>query len=73
MHLLAAIVALVGVNVVPMDSERVLPGQTVIVEDARVVTIGPPSHPPLRKTVCCRQAFKLLCYSRSAAVLTMAE
>jgi hypothetical protein len=55
MHLLAAIVALVGVNVVPMDSERVLPGQTVIVEDARVVTIGPPSHPPLRKTVCCRQ------------------
>ena len=36
MHLLAAIVALVGVNVVPMDSERVLPGQTVIVEDARV-------------------------------------
>lgn len=42
MHLLAAgLVAIVGVNVVPMDSERVLRGQTVIVADARVVTIGP--------------------------------
>lgn len=41
MHLLAAtLVAIVGVNVVPMDSERVLRGQTVIVENAHVLTIG---------------------------------
>lgn len=39
--LAAALVAIVGVNVVPMDSERVLRGQTVIVDDARVVMLGP--------------------------------
>lgn len=40
MHLLAAVIALVGVNVVPMDSERVLRGQTVIVEGAQVTAVG---------------------------------
>jgi len=39
--LLQAATAFVGVNVVPMDSERVLIGQTVIVGDNRVETIGP--------------------------------
>src|SRR5512141_2388672 len=48
MHLLAAtLVAIVGVNVIPMDSERVLRGQTVIVEDARVVTLGPVESVPV--------------------------
>ena len=41
MQFLAAVVVFVGVNVVPMDSERVLLGQTVVVEDAHVVEIGP--------------------------------
>src|SRR5689334_20482110 len=41
MHLLAAAIVFVGVNVVPMDSERVLAGQSVIVEDARITGIGP--------------------------------
>src|SRR6185436_15082899 len=39
--LLQAATAFVGVNVVPMDSERVLIGQTVIVDDHHVQTIGP--------------------------------
>ena len=34
------ITAFVNVNVVPMDSERVLNGQTVIVRDGRIVEIG---------------------------------
>ena len=34
-------VAFVGVNVVPMDSERVVPGQTVIVENGRITAMGP--------------------------------
>lgn len=33
--------AFVDVNVVPMDSDRVLPRQVVIVEDGRIVEIGP--------------------------------
>ncbi len=33
--------AFVGVNVIPMDSERVLTDQIVIVEDGRIVAIGP--------------------------------
>lgn len=36
-------VAFVGVNVVPMDSERVLENQTVVVHDARITAIGPAS------------------------------
>ncbi len=34
-------IAFVNVNVVPMDRERVLPGQTVIVRDGRIAVIGP--------------------------------
>ena len=33
--------AFVDVNVVPMDSERVVPGQSVLVEGERIVSIGP--------------------------------
>lgn len=35
--------AFVNVNVVPMDSERVLEGQTVIVRDGRITEVGPAS------------------------------
>ncbi len=34
-------VAFVGVNVVPMDAERILEGQTVVVRDGRIVEVGP--------------------------------
>jgi imidazolonepropionase-like amidohydrolase len=34
-------VAFVGVNVVPMDRERVIENQTVIVRDGRIVEVGP--------------------------------
>ena len=34
-------IAFVNVNVVPMDSERILPGQTVIVRGDRISEIGP--------------------------------
>ena len=34
-------VAFENVTVVPMDRERVLPGQTVVVRDGRIVDIGP--------------------------------
>lgn len=36
--------ALVGVNVVPMDSDTVLPNRTVIVSNGRILTIGPTSE-----------------------------
>src|ERR671914_849603 len=36
-----AVVAFVNVNVLPMDRERVLEGQTVIVRDGRIASIGP--------------------------------
>ncbi|MHC4557387.1 MAG: amidohydrolase family protein [Planctomycetota bacterium] len=36
-----AAIAFVNVNVVPMDSERILPGQTVIVRADRISEIGP--------------------------------
>lgn len=35
------VVAFVNVNVVPMDSERVLEGQTVVVRDGRIEEVGP--------------------------------
>lgn len=35
------VLAFVGVNVIPMDTDRVLPDQTVVVEDGRIVTISP--------------------------------
>jgi len=34
-------VAIVGATVIPMDSERVLPNQTVLVEGQRIVAVGP--------------------------------
>ncbi len=38
------VVAFVDVNVVPMDSERVLADQTVLVEDGRITVIAPASE-----------------------------
>jgi imidazolonepropionase-like amidohydrolase len=38
---LEAQTAFVGVTVVPMDRERLLPEQTVVVEDGRITVIGP--------------------------------
>jgi imidazolonepropionase-like amidohydrolase len=35
------VVAFVNVNVIPMDRERILAGQTVIVRDGRIALIGP--------------------------------
>lgn len=37
----ARVFAFVGVNVVPMDRERVVENQTVVVRDGRIVEIGP--------------------------------
>ncbi|HEX8556594.1 MAG TPA: amidohydrolase family protein [Pyrinomonadaceae bacterium] len=37
----AQVVAFVGVNVVPLDRERVLADQTVVVRDGRITEIGP--------------------------------
>ena len=34
-------VAIVNVSVVPMDREAILPGQTVVVADGRIASIGP--------------------------------
>jgi hypothetical protein len=36
-----SVVAFVGVTVIPMDRERTLPGQTVVVRGDRIVTVGP--------------------------------
>ena len=33
--------AFVGVNVIPMDRERVIENQTVVVRDGRIVSVGP--------------------------------
>jgi hypothetical protein len=35
------VVAFINVNVIPMDSERILEGYTVVVEDDRITAIGP--------------------------------
>src|SRR5687768_570680 len=43
----AALTAFVGVNVVPMDEERVLRGQTVIVRDGSIEAIGPVEEIPV--------------------------
>ena len=37
-----------NVNVIPMDRERVLEGQTVIVRDGRITQIGPAAGTPRR-------------------------
>ncbi len=38
------LVAFVNVTVIPMDSERTLPAQTVIIENGRITTMGPASE-----------------------------
>jgi hypothetical protein len=40
-------IALVGVNVIPMDSERVLTDQTLIVRGSEIVALGPRASMPL--------------------------
>lgn len=37
----AEVTVFAGVNVVPMDAERVLHGQTVVIDGATVVAVGP--------------------------------
>lgn len=39
--------AITHVTVIPMDTERILPDQTVLIEDDRIVAIGPTSTIPL--------------------------
>ncbi len=56
------VTAFVGVNVVPMDTERVLPGQTVIVRDRVVTEIGAMSEvaiPPEARVVYGRGRYLL--------------
>ncbi|MDJ0710337.1 MAG: amidohydrolase family protein [Woeseiaceae bacterium] len=43
----AALTAFVNVNVVPMDAERVLAGQTVVVSDGRIAAIGSVDEVPI--------------------------
>jgi len=38
--------AFLHASVVPMDSERLLPDQTVVVSGSRILTLGPPRAPP---------------------------
>jgi hypothetical protein len=38
------VTAFVGVHVLPMDAERVLENQTVLIEGDRIVAIGPSAH-----------------------------
>ncbi len=47
------VVAFVGVNVVPMDQERILEGHTVVVRDGRITEVGPQASvtPPAGATV----------------------
>jgi hypothetical protein len=40
-------IAFVGVNVLTMDAERVLPDQTVIVSDGVIMTVGPAARVPV--------------------------
>jgi imidazolonepropionase-like amidohydrolase len=43
----ASVLAFVNVNVVPMDQDHVLPGQTVVVKKGRIVTLGPADSTPV--------------------------
>jgi len=43
----AETIAFVGVNVAPMDSERTIENQTVVVVDGRIATIGPVDGTPV--------------------------
>ena len=54
-------IAFVNVTIVPMDQERVLPGQTVVVEGKRIAQTGPASAiklpagcPVFRCTLSCK-------------------
>jgi hypothetical protein len=40
-------IAFVDVNVVPMNSESVVPGQTVLIQQGRITAIGPASSTPV--------------------------
>jgi imidazolonepropionase-like amidohydrolase len=40
----AGVTAFIGVNVVPMDAERVLPNQTVLVQQGWIIALGPSSQ-----------------------------
>lgn len=44
---LADTIAFINVHVVPMDADRVVSGQTVVVEDDRIVAIGPVDDVPI--------------------------
>ncbi len=44
---MAGAIAIINVNVLPMDTERVLVEQTVIVEEGRIVALGPVDSLPL--------------------------
>jgi imidazolonepropionase-like amidohydrolase len=39
----AVVTAFTGVTVIPMDRERILPNQTVVVRDGRIASVGPAS------------------------------
>jgi imidazolonepropionase-like amidohydrolase len=43
----AGVAAFVAVNVVPMDTERVLPNHTVLVQDGRITALGPADKVPV--------------------------
>ena len=43
----ADVTAFVDVNVVPMDTERVLTNQTVLVQDGRIIALGPMGRVPV--------------------------
>ncbi len=44
--------AFVNVNVVPMDSERIIADQTVLIQDGRIRAIGSADRLPIREAVC---------------------
>lgn len=46
-HRLTTPLAIAHVSVIPMDTERVLPDQTVLIEGDRIVAVGPTSTIPL--------------------------
>jgi cytosine/adenosine deaminase-related metal-dependent hydrolase len=42
----ATSIAITNVNVVPMDAERVIESQTVLIDNGRITAIGPTLEPP---------------------------
>jgi hypothetical protein len=49
----SGIVAFVNVSVVPMDSERVLPAQSVVVHEGRIATVGPAKDTDVPQDALC--------------------